>query len=137
MIEARSAIEIACVRAATKNLTAAGETAIRDFMEREVDLIMAGRESDQPSKDHPSNQFHLLLAELTGSPAMLMFVQILSRVTSRHSSGVRSAKDLEERAVQIHRAHLRIAEAVLARDADTAERRLGRHLGAIADYLHD
>src|SRR5207253_1635030 len=116
MIEARSAIEVACVRSATKNLNSAGEAAIREYMQREVEMILAGREPGQAGKDHPSNQFHLLLAELTGSPAMLMFVQILSRVTSRHSTPVGSAKDLEERAVQIHRVHLRIAEAVLARD---------------------
>ena len=62
---------------------------------------------------------------------MVMFVQILSRVTSRHSSPVGSAEDLKKRALQIHREHMRIAEAILARDADTAERRLRLHVGAI------
>ena len=137
MIEARSAIEVACVRAAIKTLTKAGEAAIREHMDNEVEMILAGWNPDEPSEDYPSNRFHLLLAELTGSPAMVMFVQILSRVTSRHSSRVESAEDLEQRAAQIHRVHMRIAEAILARDAETAERRLRRHVGAIEGYLNE
>ncbi len=137
MIDARSAIEVACVRAATTTLTKAGEGAIRDHMAHEVEMILGGWKPDEPSEDYPSNRFHLLLAGLTGSPAMVMFVQILSRVTSRHSSPVGSAEDLEQRAVQIHRVHMRIAEAILARDADAAERRLRRHLGAIEGYLNE
>ncbi|MEQ1873684.1 MAG: FCD domain-containing protein [Ilumatobacteraceae bacterium] len=137
MTEARSAIEVACVRAAIKALTKAGEAAIREHMDNEVEMILAGWNPDEPSEDYPSNRFHLLLAELTGSPAMVMFVQILSRVTSRHSSPVGSAEDLKERAEQIHRVHMRIAEAILARDADAAERRLRRHVGAIEGYLND
>jgi len=136
MIEARSAIEVACVRAAIKALTKTGEAAIREHMDNEVEMILAGWNPEKPSEDYPSNRFHLLLAELTGSPAMVMFVQILGRVTSRHSSPVGSAEDLKERALQIHRVHMRIAEAVLARDADTAERRLRRHVGAIEGYLN-
>ena len=94
--EARLAIEISCVRTATKNLTGKGEERIREFLETEVDLIVEDRESGKPSEDYPSNQFHLLLAELTGNPAMVLFVQILSSVTSRHSSPAKSRANLEE-----------------------------------------
>ena len=135
--EARTAIEVACIRAAAANLDSAGETRIREFLDTEVELIVAGRDPGQPSEDYPSNQFHLLLAELTGNPAMLLFVQILSRVTSRHSSPARSRADLETTAAEVHRVHARIAQAILARDPDAAERRLRRHLSAIVDYLHD
>lgn len=135
--EARSAIELACVRAATKNLTKAGEERIREFLDQEVELITASRDPGEPIEDYPSNQFHLLLAELTGNPAMLLFVQILSRVTSRHSSPAASREDLARTAAEVHRVHSRIAEAILHRDADAAERRLERHLSAIVEYLHD
>jgi len=137
MIEARSTIELACVRTVAKNLTKAAETAIREHLDNEVEMILAGWNPDEPSEDYPSNRFHLLLAELTGNPAMAMFVQILSRVTSRHSSPVGSAQDLNDRAVQIHRVHARIAEAIFARDPDTAERRMHRHFGAIEGYLNE
>lgn len=135
--EARSAIELACVRAATKNLTKAGEAKIREFLDQEVETIMATRDPGEPSEDYPSNQFHLLLAELTGNPAMLLFVHILSRVTSRHSTPATSQEDLERTAAEVHRVHSRIAEAILDRDVEAAERRLERHLAAIVDYLHD
>jgi DNA-binding FadR family transcriptional regulator len=137
MTDARVAIEVACVHTAIKNLTPAGEASIREFLEREVDTIVARPDRGQPSEDYPSNQFHLLLAELTGSPAMMMFVHILSRVTSRHSSPVGKDKALQERATQIHQVHQRIADAILARDPVAAERRLRRHLGAIENYLHE
>lgn len=135
--EARLAIEISCVRAATKNLTGKGEKRIHEFLETEEDLIVGDKESGRPCEDHPSNQFHLLLAELTGNPAMVLFVQILSSVTSRHSSPAKSRANLEETAAVVHRAHSRIAEAILARDADAAERRLRRHLNAIIRYLQN
>ncbi len=135
--EARTAIELACVRSAIENLTEEGEARIREFLDGEVDLIMASRDPAEPSADYPSNRFHLLLAELTGNPAMLLFVQILSRVTSRHSSPAASRADLAKTAAEVHKAHSRIAEAILSRDADAAERRMRRHLAAIVDYLHD
>ncbi len=137
MIEARCAIEVACVRAATKALTKAGEARIREFLDGEVDLIMAGWNPNEASEDYPSNRFHILMAELSGSPAMVMFVQILSRVTSRHSSPVGSAEVLRDRALETHRVHSRIADAILAHDADAAERRLRRHVGAIEGFLNE
>lgn len=135
--EARLAIEISCIRAVTKNLDTKGEERIREFLETEVELIAGDREPGKPSEDYPSNHFHLLLADLTGNPAMVLFVQILSIVTSRHASPAGSRANLEETAAVVHRTHSRIAEAILARDADTAERRLRRHLSAIIDYMHD
>lgn len=135
--EARCAIELACVRAATKNLTKAREERIRAFLDKEVEMILEKRDPGEPIEDYPSNEFHLLLAELTGNPAMLLFVQILSRVTSRHSSPAASQADLERTAAEVHRVHTRIAEAILERDVEAAERRLQRHLTAIVDYLHD
>lgn len=134
--EARSAIELACVRAAAENLTEEGAVKIREFLDREVEMILE-RDREEPTEDYPTNRFHLLLAELTGNPAMLLFVQILSRVTSRHSSPAKSRADLVETANEVHRVHSRIAQAILARDADAAERRMRRHLSAIVDYLHD
>lgn len=134
--EARLALELACVRSAIKNLDAAGEQRIRDFLDTEIDLIIANRRPGEPSDDYATNHFHLLLAELTGNPAMVLFVRILSRVTSRHSSPAETLKQLRTTAEEVHRVHGRIAEAILERDFDTAERRVERHLNSIVDYLH-
>ena len=64
---------------------------------------------------------------------MGLFVDILSRVTSRHSD---RADSLEEAAQDVHRAHSRIAEAMLAGDVDAAERRMRRHLDSVVHFLH-
>lgn len=133
--EARLAIESACARAAIEKLDAAGEAKIREFLATETDMIMAGRNPGRPSEDYATNHFHLLLAELTGNPAMVLFVQILSRVTSRHSSPATSLEELRATAGEVHRVHARIAEAILNRDIDVAERRMTRHLNSIVKYL--
>jgi DNA-binding FadR family transcriptional regulator len=134
--EARLALELACVRSAIANLDADGEQQIRDFLDTEIDLIMADRSPGEPSDDYATNHFHMLLAELTGNPAMVLFVQILSRVTSRHSSPATSLKQLRVTAEEVHRVHARIADAILARDVDAAERRVETHLNSIVEYLH-
>ena len=131
--EARVAIELACVRTAIERLDADGEARIRAFLDSEVELILGGRDADRPSDDHATNDFHLLLADLTANPAMRLFVQILSRLTSRHSDGTSS---LSDSAAEVHRAHSRIADAILDRDVDAAERRMQRHLDSIVQYLH-
>jgi len=131
--EARLAIELACVRTATANLDARGKQRIRDFLDNEVDMIVTGRESGRANDDFPTNDFHLLVAELTDNPAMGLFVDILSRVTSRHSD---RADSLEEAAQDVHRAHTRIAEAMLAGDIEAAERRMRRHLDSVVHFLH-
>lgn len=133
--EARLALELACVRSTIEHLDDEGEGRIREFLDSEIDLIMADRSPGQPSDDYATNHFHMLLAELTGNPAMVLFVQILSRVTSRHSSPAKTLKQLRATAEEVHRVHARIADAILARDLETAERRVESHLNSIVDYL--
>jgi DNA-binding FadR family transcriptional regulator len=130
--EARLAIELSCVRTAIANLDAEGRARIKQFLDGEVDTILEAS-PDRANDDYATNDFHLLLADLTDNPAMRLFVDILSRVTSRHSA--RTAT-LEETAHDVHRAHSRIAEAILAGDVDAAERRMKRHLDSVVRYLH-
>ena len=130
--DARLAIELNCVQRAIENLNHVGEQRIRDFLDGEIDLIVTGRDAGRASDDYASNDFHLLLAELTGNPAMELFVQILSRVTSRHSLPVTSLPDTAKR---VHRAHSAIAGAILDRDLETAQRRLKQHLDSVVEYL--
>ena len=131
--EARLAIELSCVRTATGNLDDDGRQRIRAFLDNEVDTILDGPRLRPRQRRLPTNDFHLLVAELTDNPAMRLFVDILSRVTSRHSD---RADSLEETAQDVHRAHSRIAEAMLAGDVEAAERRMKRHLDSVVHYLH-
>ena len=67
--EARLAIELTCVRTATGNLDERGRQRIRAFLDNEVDTILTGRDSGRANDDFPTNDFHLLVAELTDNPA--------------------------------------------------------------------
>jgi DNA-binding FadR family transcriptional regulator len=130
--EARIALELSAVRLATERLSEVGVTRIKAHLAREVEDIRHTRELDRRRGDLPTHDFHLLLAELTDNPALRLFVQIVNQVT-----GVQSPRStsLEETASEVHRAHTRIAEAVLAGDAETAERRMRRHLEVVLGYL--
>lgn len=130
--EARLAIELSCVRKAIANLDDEGRARVKQFLDRELDAILEGS-PNRSTDDYATNDFHLLIADLTDNPAMRLFVDILSRVTSRHSA--RTAT-LEETARDVHRAHSRIAEAILAGDVEAAERRMKRHLDSVVHYLH-
>jgi DNA-binding FadR family transcriptional regulator len=73
-----------------------------------------------------------LLADLTGNPAMRLFVQMITRVLGDLTPRARS---LPAVASTVHAAHAKIAEAVVAGDADTARRRMARHLGSVMEYF--
>ncbi len=130
--ETRLALELTAVRVATERLTPDGADQIRQHLAHEEEDIKRTRELDRAPGDLPTHDFHLLIADLTGNPAMRLMVQIVAQVT-----GVLSPRSvsLEDTASEVHRVHLRIAEAMLAGDADAAERRMRRHLETVLRYL--
>ena len=130
--EARRALEVECARLATKRLDAAGRQRLDDFLEAEEVRITRTRKAGRPKGDLPSHDFHLLIAELTGNPAMVLFVRMINRVLGEQAPKQRS---LSATAAEVHRAHVRIAEAVLGGDAETAVRRMNRHLSAVMEYF--
>ena len=129
--EARMALELANVRRAAERVTAEGEARLREALQEEVDRIKAAH--DKPPTDQPpALDFHFLLAELSGNPAMRLFIEIVSTTQTRQSP---RAQSIEEFASEVHRTHSRIADAVLAGDADTAERRMRRHLESVFAFI--
>ncbi len=130
--EARMALELTAVRLATERLNPDGEARIKEHLAHEVDDIRRTREVLRPRGDLPTHEFHLLLADLTGNPAMRLFVQIVAQVTAVQSP---RSPSLEQTASEVHHAHSRIAEAMLQGDAATAERRMRRHLETVLRYL--
>ncbi|HWC69441.1 MAG TPA: FCD domain-containing protein [Acidimicrobiales bacterium] len=132
--ETRLALELTAVRLATERMTPEGAERIRQHLAHEEEDIKRTRELDRPPGDLPTHDFHLLIAELTGNPAMRLFVQIAAQVT-----GVLSPRSpsLEETASEVHRVHTRIADAMLSGDVAAAERRMRRHLETVLRYLTD
>jgi len=130
--EARKVLELSCVRLATERLTPSGAARIEEFLERELQRIKATRQARRAKGDLPSHDFHQLLAELTGNPAMQLFVQMITRVLGEQSP---RAKSLERVAEEVHNVHARIAEAIIGGDAESAVRRMARHLDSVTGYL--
>lgn len=79
---------------------------------------------------------HDLVARASGNPALDLFVQILSRVTSQYrgmaTAGRRSGPEAQE---QLATAHAAIVSALESGDADLASRRMVRHLEAVESSL--
>jgi DNA-binding FadR family transcriptional regulator len=130
--EARNALELSCVRLAAQRITPEGVLRIQESLDDEVQRIKGTRRSSRVKGDLPSHDFHVLIADLTGNPAMTLFVQMISRVLGEQAPRLQS---LDRVAHEVHQVHTRIAEAVIAGDADTAERRMARHLESVMDYL--
>lgn len=111
----------------TLELTAARLAAQRST-EEEVDRLRAltGVDSDIVSE---SAAFHDMVAEISGNPAIHLFVQILTLLTETmidHSPAVPMAAG-------VHHAHAAIADAVEAANPDMAHRRMLRHFEAMTE----
>jgi len=128
--EARRALEVECARLATKRLEAAGRQRLEDFLEAEEVRITRTRKAGRPKGDLPSHDFHLLIAELTGNRAVLLFILVLIRLTEERG-GVPDRDSAE----LVWRAHATIMRAIAEHDPTRARRRMERPLGAITTTL--
>lgn len=124
LYEARNALELACVRLAARRITRDGAARLEAYLAVESAM-------DDATLWDRSHDFHFLLADLTGNPALRLFVEVLGRLTEHQSSHDVSPSEYG----QIRRAHRRIADAVLAGDAETAQRRMNAHLEGVTGWL--
>jgi DNA-binding FadR family transcriptional regulator len=124
LYEARIPLELACVRAAASNITGEAIARLQTFMERDQAL-------QRDALMEHSHDFHLFVAELTGNPAMRLFVEILCRLTEERSMNRASP----EESLEVRRAHRRIADAIIAGNAEAASNRMQHHLDAVTKWL--
>jgi DNA-binding FadR family transcriptional regulator len=116
--EARTALELTCVRLATQRLTPEGVIRLREHPAKE----RADRGED----------FHVLVASLTGNPAMTLFVRVLDILMRERLAQEPTTRQL---GADLSRIHSQIAEAIIARDAALAERRMLKHLETTKNWL--
>ncbi|MGW0664846.1 FadR/GntR family transcriptional regulator [Streptodolium elevatio] len=136
MFEARMALELAGVTAATEKLTEAGIARLTEPLDTERELIERG-----VTLGHARN-LHSVIAELAGNPAITLFVEVLTQldqdmVQQTWASGGQPDEEQHDSAVRSHEAHRAIVEAIVAGDAPLAQHRMRRHLQAIAALLPD
>jgi DNA-binding FadR family transcriptional regulator len=138
LFEARIALEMAAARGAAENIDEAGIVKLRAALEHEAEFV--GGESDATIHD-----FHVVVAELSGNPALHLFINVLTQLSAasflgttamfdkRAARSVSSSKEVEE----VHRVHEAIADAIISGDAALAQHRTLRHLNALAAALEN
>jgi DNA-binding FadR family transcriptional regulator len=132
VLEARRSLELEVARLAAKRITPEGKKRLEAFLAEEEQQIKETRAQRRARGDLPSHDFHVLLADLCGNPAMKVFVQMVNRVLGEQAPKVHS---IDATAAEVHKVHVRIAQAVLAGDAETAERRMSRHLTSVKAFF--
>ena len=122
--EARLAIETVCVESLAKTISEDGVQRLRAFLDAEDEDAEAGRILSM-------HDFHILVAQLTGNPALHLFVDSLTSLTMRQrTNSERNRSYLHE----VHRAHSKIAEAIVGRDPALARHRMISHLEAVSRF---
>lgn len=120
--EARVALELHVVGTAADRIDADGRAVLWDYLRREA---------ESSHSDHAAmHEFHSVVARLAGNPALALFVDSLTALTRRQ----RMQQLPVASHAAVHSAHMRIAEAIIAGDADAARRRMAGHLGALSEY---
>lgn len=119
--DARLAIELFCAERVAARVSEDEVEEIRAYLAVEATLVASG---EAPRL----YDFHVLMARLTGNPALHLFVQTLTDLTQRQPAFERTRLSLED----IHVAHGKIAEAIIARDGALARHRMMSHLEEVS-----
>jgi DNA-binding FadR family transcriptional regulator len=121
VFEARIVLEVIAAELATHRLRKEDAEGLRTLEAAEV-------------RDHRA--LHARLAAITRNPALVLFVDILNRVAFLYFRG--GAGTVAEGTLSASReAHARIVGAVLDHDAESASRRMRRHLVAESAFLQN
>jgi len=128
IFEARTALELQTADLAAQRIDEKGIDLLRAALEEEAELRDEGGHLG-------SSRIHLVIAELTGNPALRLFVEVLARLTP----GIPPADPAvaAERQADVRQAHERIADAIVAGDGSLARDRMLRHLQGIGSYLQE
>ncbi|MEB3071686.1 FadR/GntR family transcriptional regulator [[Mycobacterium] vasticus] len=118
VLEAKREVELTCVRLAARRITPAGAARLRTAVAAE----------QQTPKDQlrqvGSNNVHIVIAEITDNPALLLFIEALTHLSVNYVAQQHAEHDAEP----TFAAHARIAEAVACGDAELAVREMTAHL---------
>jgi DNA-binding FadR family transcriptional regulator len=113
----RSALELTCVDIVAETLDTDGEAQLREVLANEAALALKG--------ERLPYELHILLGRLTGSTVLALFVETLVGLTMSHTEAFPIERDSIE---EVQGIHVRIVEALVDRDAETAKRVLSEHL---------
>jgi DNA-binding FadR family transcriptional regulator len=125
----REELEAATLRMTIDRLTADGVRRLNGVLELE---------RTWPDEDFRavSHDLHAVIAELSGNRTLALLQSIVMQLTAErlHSGDPRRVTEPPQ---AVRRAHQAIVEAIIARDAALAQRRMDKHLQAIARWTID
>jgi DNA-binding FadR family transcriptional regulator len=125
IMEAMRSMELTCVRLAAERIDTEGVKRLRKALERERSVPV-----DQ-ARNITENNVHILLAELTGNPALHLFVEVLTLLSVDHVP----ARISEAAAEATYAAHAEVAEAVISGDVAMAMHAMRMHLDELAEAI--
>jgi DNA-binding FadR family transcriptional regulator len=126
LLEARSALELKCVELATGRIDEDGIELLRQTLDAEA---VSGNGRDGLGGTH---DLHRVIAQITGNPAFVVFLEVLTRLTNHSmSTGPHDGTIAEG----VRKAHEKIAEAIILGDPGLARHRMQSHLEAMASWL--
>jgi DNA-binding FadR family transcriptional regulator len=123
LYEAREVLELHAVEALTRSIDETGIMRMRAYLTEERADIASCVYDTTP-------QFHELIADMTGNPALSLFVKSLIALSRRQL--VREQPDRVF--YDVHRVHERISDAIVLGDSGLARHRMARHLRAMSDW---
>jgi DNA-binding FadR family transcriptional regulator len=129
IFDARIALEVAAVRNTAERIDEAGIARLRAALAAEPSPATA---------DLCAPEFHGLIADLSGNPAIQLFVDVVTTLTTATALGSGAPFDgapMGSRPGQLRSVHADIAEAVIAGDVALAQHRMMRHLQSMAGAL--
>ena len=123
----RTALEVACMRAAIENVSDADIERLDAMLTHQRDAV----EADQRLAFHESdNEFHRTICEIAGHPSTWDLI----RDQKVHLERIRYLS-LAQSAGIAYQQHLEILDCMRSRDADRAEERLRAHLSTVLTFL--
>jgi DNA-binding FadR family transcriptional regulator len=122
----REELEAATVRLAIERLDAVGTAQLAAVVERE---------RNWPDEDFPtvSHDLHPVIAELSGNRTLALLLSIVMQLSAERLHAGNPGR-ITEPPEAVRHAHQAIVEAIVARDAPLALRRMRKHLRALARW---
>jgi DNA-binding FadR family transcriptional regulator len=127
---ARIALELAAVKSAAEHIDERGIARLREALDHEA--------ADVEQTGANSHYFHLVVAQLSGNPALELFTDVVTALSAflgtagSIGAGTAAAAGQHGTGTDAAEVHEGIAEAIIAGDVALAQHRTTRHLQAMA-----
>jgi len=140
VLATRLLLEPLAAALAAERITEDGIALLRGALAAQATRAAQGeRAGGHPRQMWSHDPLHVVLGELSGNPVLRLFIDVLTRLTSRYAHQARqlSAGELTAALDGCQRWHAAIVEAVIAGDAARAQTRMTDYLDTIAAWLRE